>query len=365
MGSIQVSQHIWVITGENRSKFPSGTAVFIHTENYRVLIDTNPGRNGIETFLRRSRKLELGDLTDILLTHAHLDHVKALGQLFKISKANIWGLPDTLARCEDSRWIGMYAGIPPAEIHHFVNFGKEQGFIPRSYPGSSKQPIIPGKVLEFDGVSILPHLSHAHALNVLDLEINDQGNRVIFSQDYDFTPVPWYGVPQRGLSIPNFINEARKIITAHPDYIISSHRETPLKPATYAQELVNYEDVIAARTERVIEYVAKLGAKKLRDLPEFIYPISKMRGKYSEDYIRLGQIWDRWILLAHLEDAWGKNRAECIDAGGDRFLTKCIEDGGYKPEYVSKYLVSGWCEMTLEGKAPFTIPLDSRWKLLS
>lgn len=364
MGNVQLSKHTWMITGDNKSKFPSGTAVFIQTQHHRVLVDTNPGYSLIEQFLQNVKNLHVEDITDIILTHAHLDHVKGLGQVFEKAQTNLWGLPDTLQRCEDSRRIGMYAGIPPEEIQHFVNFGQAEGFITRSYPAGLKKPIPPGHPIVFDSVFIKPHVTDAHALRVLDLEIIDDDLHLLISQDYDFTPVPWYGVPQRGAAVLNFIRETREMVAKQPDLIISSHRKNPIKRQEQESELSKYVKVISSRTDQAVTGLSKLGTVQLLEMPEFIYPTSKMGGKYSADYIRLGEIWDRWILLAHLEDAWRQGRVECVDAGGDPFLRECINSGAYNPELVEEYLTRKWCEQTLILRPPYTIPVESTWRVL-
>jgi len=351
-----------MILGEDRSKFPSGNALFIHNNDKKLLIDTNPGAELISDFVESQLNFELSDITDIILSHAHLDHARGLATIFEQSNAKIYGHPDTLKRCEKKARVGLYAGIPKDDIAHFKAFGSSLGFKDRNYPQSHKIAITDGQKVEFDNISLIAHETNAHCLHMLNYEIIDGEYRILLSCDYDFTPIPWYGVPQRGEAVRSFKSASKQLVQKKADYVISSHRTMPLNRKDQNRELNKYLQLINNRTTRAIELIPSHKSIKLRELEEFVYPISKMDGHYSNDYQICAQAWDYWILLAHLEDAWRLGKIQCIDAGGDVFLEQCIEEGHYIPDKVDELLVDGWASETLQERMPYSLPLNSRWK---
>lgn len=350
-----------MIHGLDESRFPSGNALFLKLKSRNILIDTNPGEEKINEFLRAEFSFGTREITDIILSHAHLDHGRGLARIYEKSGATIHGHPDTLKRCEKKARVGLYAGIPKRKISHFEAFGNSLGFQDRHYPSSSKNEIFDGQELKFDGASIMAHETNAHCLHMLDYQIKDRDTEFILSCDYDFTPIPWYGVPQRGLSITRFKQEATNLVNRKADFIISSHVLEPIPLNNQEAELRVYCDIIDGRTHGIISLFKKNNSMKLEDIQDFIYPIGKMKGKYSNDYIECARAWDYWLIISHLEDAWRLNEIKCVDASGDAFLEACMEAGKYEPELVNEILVQNWAEETLKENPPFSLPMESKW----
>lgn len=351
-----------MILGENNSKFPSGNALLINDQDKRILIDTNPGSKRISEFLKSQLELSLRDITHIFLSHAHLDHARGLADIYEHSNAQICGHSDTLQRCEKKTRIGLYAGIPMEDIHHFEAFGNSLGFEDRLYPSSNKNTIKDKETVKFNNISIVAHETNAHCLHMLDYEIIEGNLRLILSCDYDFSPIPWYGVPQRGAAIRGFKSATKQLVDRNADYIIPSHRTEPIAKKEQREMLNQYFQLIDERTKQAVELLTNRGPVKLKDVGDFVYPVSKMKGKYTEDYRVCAQIWDYWILLAHLEEAWRLGKVKCVDNGGDEFLSRCIEAKQYLPNKVQKLLVKGWAKKTLQEKVPYPLPVDSKWK---
>jgi len=139
-----------MILGTNKSKFPSGNALFINLNEKKVLIDTNPGEQRISNSLKTQFGLSISDITDIILTHTHLDHALGLASIFEQSNATIYAHPDSLQRCEKKARVGLYAGIQKDQIHHFEAFGNSLGFQDRSYPSNKKFPLHDNETILYD-----------------------------------------------------------------------------------------------------------------------------------------------------------------------------------------------------------------------
>ncbi len=182
---------------------------------------------------------------------------------------------------------------------------------------------------------------------MLDYEIFDEDLRCILSCDYDFSPVPWYGVPQRGDSIDLFLTDTSSIIDRDPDYIISSHRIELIPRNQFSIEFAKFKAIIDARTENVIQLITE-NDTTLQFMNSFVYPLEKMVGRYSEDYICCAQNWDWWLILAHLEKAWEQGKVQCSDAGEDQFLSKCLGKGRYLPRNETEKKGLFWAEATLK-----------------
>jgi glyoxylase-like metal-dependent hydrolase (beta-lactamase superfamily II) len=359
----RINEHIWVIHGEDQSRFPSGNAILINSQDKLVLIDTNPGFERVESALREITSNNPKKITDIVLSHAHLDHGRGLANIFEENQSMIHAHPDTLQRCEKKARVGLYAGIPKEEVHFFEEFGQSLGFQDKKYPDQNKTPIQDGQIIKFGNIKVLAHETFGHCVHMLDYEIMDGDLRVILSCDFDFSPVPWYGVPQRGDSIDMFIKDIMKIIKRNPSFIISSHRIEPILPKDYEVEFTKYQKILENRTDKAVSLCSDQDVT-ICEMKNFVYPIEKMKGKYSDAYIHCAQWWDYWLLLAHLEKAWELGKVQCCDAAGDIFLEKCIRQNKYliRSEFEKKGL--NWAITTLKETPLWSIPVKSRWRLI-
>ena len=359
----QLTRQIWIIHGYENSRFPSGNALLIRTMQHVILVDTNPGFTLIDSAINDILGISCKKITDIILSHTHLDHARGLADLFEISHAKIHAHPDTLKRCERMTRVGLYAGIPKYDVHYFEEFGKSIGFRDCNYPLDCQHPIFDGEILQFDTIQIITHETFAHCVHMLDFEIIDGDIRMILSCDFDFSPLPWYGVPQRGESIEMFKVATAELCERKPTLIVSSHRIDPIVPGNFAQELKLFNTILDNRTSKIIEMLKNHHSITLRDIHNFVYPIDKMRSKYSNAYIICAQWWDWWLSLAHLEKAWIEGKAVCINPGQDPFLTQCIEERRYHIRSEKERQGLEWAKATLVENPPWEIPLNSVWSL--
>ena len=369
-----ISNNVLFIAGTNKSYFPSGNALIIKTQKRLMLFDTSPGSQLIEKALKEQWGKTLSDITDIFLSHIHFDHSHSLAKIFKKTNrtAKIYSSPFTLKRMHDIKNVCVFAGIPPSGFHHMIGFGESLGFENHEYPSQIKAPLEHLNLLTFDekNITILPIESHGHCPNYFAFEIIDGDTKIMFSGDYDFTPVPWYGSTQRGDAIELFIEATKELVARDPDILVSSHRSTPILKKDLPQELKKFLDGIQYRTTKLINSMG-VAPMTLKDIPNLVYPIDKMiqmsgeSGKFSDDYIYLATLWDVLMRLSHLEHAWKLGLAKCIDAKGDEHLEKCIKAGKYLPRTGDAYLGLDWARETLEQTPEFLESLENKFPMQS
>ncbi len=68
----------------------SGNATYIRTETTTILLDAGISKKQLEIRLHDTCQSNLADLSAILVTHEHVDHVRGLKQVLKHSSANLY-----------------------------------------------------------------------------------------------------------------------------------------------------------------------------------------------------------------------------------------------------------------------------------
>jgi glyoxylase-like metal-dependent hydrolase (beta-lactamase superfamily II) len=360
----QIGSNSWVIYGKNKSYFPSGNAIILRQKDHLVLIDTNPGPDLIKSALKDLFDVDLADISDLVLTHTHLDHGRGISQIYDASAPKIYAHSDTLKRCEKKKLIGLFAGIPIEGIHNFEEFGESIGFRDQSYPEANKHQVSDKQIFKFGEIEIVAHESAGHCPHMLTFTIKDGETSFILSSDFDFSPIPWYGIPQRGDSIDLFKNDTAMLTNQNTDFIVSSHKIELIKKAEYSAQIEYYNGVIDKRVERVISLIGSQ-IMRLKDIKDYIYPVSRMKGKYSDAYIYCGQSWDYWLILVHLEKAFKEGKVKCFDADGDPFLERCISSNTFAKRTTEELNGIQWAKNTLRGQPNFDLPLNSKWGINS
>jgi phosphoribosyl 1,2-cyclic phosphodiesterase len=74
----------------------SGNAVFIRTKTTKILLDAGISGKQIAQRLKQSAGEELSALDAVLVTHEHVDHVRGLKQVSKLSRASLYSTEGTL-----------------------------------------------------------------------------------------------------------------------------------------------------------------------------------------------------------------------------------------------------------------------------
>ena len=97
----------------------NGNSLYLESGDTRILLDAGLSGRQLETRLRSQCERELRDLTAVLITHEHDDHVKGLVQLAKKCQAPLYmtegtyaGLPAKARLDEPDRVVHIRAGEP-------------------------------------------------------------------------------------------------------------------------------------------------------------------------------------------------------------------------------------------------------------
>ncbi len=91
----------------------SGNCIYIGSDNTHILVDAGISNRRIETGLKELG-LSPGELSGILITHEHSDHIKGLGVLARKYDMPIYSTRETLEEIQDSKSLGEI----PGELMH-------------------------------------------------------------------------------------------------------------------------------------------------------------------------------------------------------------------------------------------------------
>ncbi|CAG8778656.1 15109_t:CDS:2, partial [Gigaspora rosea] len=118
----QLSNRVVRILGENPGKFTlQGTNTYlIGTGSRKILLDTGEGKpKYIQTLAESFKKLgENVIITDILITHWHIDHVGGIDSILQYTKENNLPTPTIHKRLNPKRDKRTYQPIEENQIYH-------------------------------------------------------------------------------------------------------------------------------------------------------------------------------------------------------------------------------------------------------
>ncbi len=201
-----VTDHIFLVQGENRGRFPYSHSILIVDEDV-VLVDTGCG---IET-LKKLR--EEYDIEYVINSHTHPDH-----------SAGNWVFKDKHIYVPEEGF--GTSGDIVALSKRFVNdelSQKWQKFIKETLNFKDCRPTDSYNsktTFKFGKTTFKPIYTPGHTKD--HYCFYEPRERILFSFDYDLTSFPWYG--HRESSIPEFKESAKKLKLLSPKIVVSSHR---------------------------------------------------------------------------------------------------------------------------------------------
>ena len=99
----------------------SGNAIYIGSDKTHILIDAGIAAKRIEEGLR-TLGLSPGDLSAILITHEHIDHIRGLGVLLRKKNVPVYASGGTIEEIFKMQTLGRM------DPELFYRIGKEEGF---------------------------------------------------------------------------------------------------------------------------------------------------------------------------------------------------------------------------------------------
>lgn len=96
----------------------TGNAIYIASEQTKILLDAGISGKQLQTRLRDTCGTSIAELSAVLVTHEHIDHVRGLVQAVKLSQASL--------HMSEGTWAAVHANleaISAPERHHTVTAG--------------------------------------------------------------------------------------------------------------------------------------------------------------------------------------------------------------------------------------------------
>jgi ribonuclease/clavin/mitogillin len=267
---IELKKNIFLIPGENNSRFPYCNGLYVRGKNLRVLIEAGMGQAAVEGC--RARGVDL-----LLLSHCHIDH--------RLLVPLLPGVP-----------VGAHEKeIPFLEDREI--FLEGVGF---RRGGISVEGLFPGRAIPF--VRVRERLRHGQRLDLggLTIEVlHTPGHTpghlsffipeaaLLFSADIDLTPFgPFYG--HDFARIAEFIASIRQLREIKAETVATGHGG--VFSEKIPERLSAYEEVIYDRDRRVLKELTRPRAL------DFFLNRNLFYSHYPEP-----QALIRWFERVHLE----------------------------------------------------------------
>jgi len=302
-----------VIPGENKSRFPFSSSLFID-DDIKALIDTGAGLKTLSE-LKQREKIDM-----VINTHYHWDHI-AYNYLFEESKILI---NDREADCfRDRRNIGKFLGM--VEV-----YGKKwvDGWLERiSNPDSKQSPYSPqndhrwwistarvdeeyswGDILDFGKTKMHVIGAPGHSKGFCCMYFPDYG--IVYAADIDLTTFgPWYGGTDGDIDL--FINSCREIGNLDAEFFITGHENGILRKEDFKEGLKTFVNKFDERESVILS--------KLNE-PQTIEELADMGIIYGKKFHvdEWVYMWNYLMTKKHLQRLLKNGRVKKI---GEEFIT--------------------------------------------
>ncbi len=99
----------------------SGNCIYVGSDETHILIDAGISKKRTEVGLRNN-EIDLKDISGIMITHEHIDHINGLGVISRKYEIPIYATADTLKQIENNKKIGEIPSGLYREIKPDVNY---------------------------------------------------------------------------------------------------------------------------------------------------------------------------------------------------------------------------------------------------
>ncbi len=223
MDSLELEDNIHIIIG---GTFPKCNTLVLLSEDSVTLIDPGMAIEDLRQFLKEFN-LEIRDITTVILSHIHPDHITHAAYIQRLSKCHIVTNEITAPLFDEKE-----------KMKDFLGFHKESLIRPlwedlvnkRMYGALDTDAKVDHVLLateKFDagGIILRPIMTPGHLPDHMCIEFIEQN--LVFGADIDCTPFgPYYGHPNS--SIPEFRNSISLLQSLSFKGLISGHLNEPL-----------------------------------------------------------------------------------------------------------------------------------------
>jgi len=239
-----------IISGENKSRFPYCTTLFIEGNGRQALIDPGAGN-----FLNNL------SIQEIYLTHYHYDHVWGIN-LFPNNVSifiNREDLPALSDLTEFASRLGAGQHFGPDYVRGWALEIKKGGFKTPTLSPYNRPDIV--KILE-KPKEVYPSNEEIKIVGVTTIFFNAPGHSAgyvfpyfpqlgaIYTGDYDLTSFgPFYMTPDGDIDL--FIKSSQILREVDAKYFITGHEEGVVERKYFLAKLETFLDIITLREEKI------------------------------------------------------------------------------------------------------------------
>jgi glyoxylase-like metal-dependent hydrolase (beta-lactamase superfamily II) len=249
--NLEVAPRVHLVRGENRARFPEANSLLIDDE-ILTLVDAGSSMANLETTLR-NLGYEVTDISQIVLTHFHIDHKGYASDIQKVSNCDVICHP--LAETGVKTFEGMvdYYGIGG---HRYYDDWKALlsarfNHVVTSYTVTGH--FADGKPVSCGEIELVPIHLPGHTIDHTCFGIN--GKETLLLVDIDLTRFgPWYG--NRVSDIEDFKRSIQRVIDLEPKMGISSHLIDPVTE-NLDERLKTYLSIFDDREKRILENISQ------------------------------------------------------------------------------------------------------------
>ncbi|MFB3925798.1 MAG: MBL fold metallo-hydrolase [Syntrophales bacterium] len=267
---LEIAKNIFFVPGDNKSRFPYCTCLYIRGRDMRILIDAGMGKKGMDACRKEG-------IDVLILTHCHYDHRSSITQILEIP---VWCHGEEVPYLEDRELYIRATGMSRSGLD-FTQLLKNLSF-PRILV---QKRLSDAERIDAGGATM--EVIHAPGHTPGHIAFYFPEHELLFSADVALDPFgPFYG--NEFSDIADFIASIRRLKALPVKTVLSSH----CGPFTEGLEkrFTDYENIIYKRDRLVMDRL-----KEPRTLSDFFD-----RNMLYANYPRPTRVM-KWLELIHVE----------------------------------------------------------------
>jgi len=229
---LEIRKNIYVVEGENESRFPFCTGLYLQGRDLRVLVDAGMGRAGMISCIEAGVDV-------LILTHSHYDHRSSIRE---IPAVPVWCHEQEALYLEDYKLYADATGITRSGLDLGRRFEFPVLNVKRRLKGEEE--------IDLGGLAVRIVHAPGHTPGHIALFFPEQD--FLFSADVALDPFgPFYG--NYFADVDDFIRSIRALKALSPAAVLSSHCG-PFED-DLGDRFDRYEAIIYERDRRLLDRI--------------------------------------------------------------------------------------------------------------